>query len=196
MTSPLRATIHFEHCIGSASQAVALLENLISVANARETSDPPASNGRERRLKQIWNRAKHFDEDIMPPRMAPENITAPVWLTNTGISSQKATVTWMELYNALAEQQRTLKFLGEDLPHKVVELRKRAEQAKADEEQYPGRHFRKVNFGLGRVTIHSHAVSRSCSFRVVSGIARWLSRSRTWSIHLLRLMPAAAAATT
>jgi hypothetical protein len=133
----LRAATHFEHCIGSASQAAALLDRLIDVANARDPSDPPDSRDRERRLKLIWNRAKHFEEDIMSPKMAAEDITAPVWLTNTGISAEPATVTWVEIHSVLTEQQEALKFFAEGLPHKYVEMRKTTEQVKADEEQKP-----------------------------------------------------------
>ena len=120
----LRATTHFEHCIGSASQAAALLDRLIDVANARDPSEPPDSRDREHRLRKIWNRAKHFDEDIMSPTMAAEDITAPVWLTNAGISAETATVTWVEIQNVLTKQQEALRFFAEDLPHKLVEMRK------------------------------------------------------------------------
>lgn len=132
----LRATTHFEQCIGSASQAAALLDRLIDVANARDPSEPPDSRDRERRLKLIWNRAKHFDEDIVDPKVAAEDITAPVWLTNIGISSEKATVTWVELYSVLTEQQEALKFFADDLPHKLVGMRSAA-HANADEEEEP-----------------------------------------------------------
>ena len=64
----------------------------------------------------------------MSPKMAAEDITAPVWLTNTGISSETATVTWLELHGVLTKQQEALKFFAEDLPHKVVERRKAEEQ--------------------------------------------------------------------
>ncbi len=131
----LRAATHFEHCIGSASQAAALLDRLLDVANARDPSEPPDSRDRERRLKLIWNRAKHFDEDIMSPKMAAEDITAPVWLTNTGISAETATVTWLEIHSVLTEQQEALKFFAEDLPNQFIEKRKATEQAKADEEK-------------------------------------------------------------
>jgi hypothetical protein len=133
----LRAATHFEHCIGSASQAAALFERLIDVVNGRDPSEPPDSRDRERRLKLIWNRAKHFDEDIMSPTIGAEDITAPVWLTNTGISAETATVTWVEIHGVLTEQQEALKFLAEDLPRKVVETRKAAGEAKADEAQQP-----------------------------------------------------------
>lgn len=133
----LRATTHFEHCIGSASQAAALLNRLVVVANARDPSDPPDSRDREHRLKLIWNRAKHFDEDIMSPKIAAEDITAPVWLTNTGISAEKATVTWEELYSVLTAQQEALKFFADDLPRKIVEMRRAATQANTDDQQKP-----------------------------------------------------------
>lgn len=129
----LRAVTHFEHCIASACQAVALFERLANVANAHDHSAPPDSRDRERRLKLIWNRAKHFDEDIISPNMAAEDITAPVWLTNTGISAETATLTWLEMHTLLTEQQEVLKFFAEDLPRKVVEMQNvTAEQAKAN----------------------------------------------------------------
>jgi hypothetical protein len=131
----LRAITHFEHCIGSASQAAALRDRLIEFANGRDPSDPPDIREPENRLRLIWNRAKHFDEDIKPTKMAAEDITAPVWLTNTGISSEKATVTWGELYGVLTKQQEALKFFADDLPRKLVETRSAATQANGDGEQ-------------------------------------------------------------
>lgn len=131
----LRATTHFEHCIGSAAQAAALLDCLIVAADAHDPSEPPDSSDRKGRVKKIWNRAKHFDEDIVSPDRGAENITAPVWLTNTGISSETATVTWLELHSVLTEQQEALKFFAEDLPTKAVEMRNAAMQANAGEEQ-------------------------------------------------------------
>lgn len=133
----LRATTHFEHCIGSASQAAALLDRLVDAANARAPSDPFDSHDREQRLKRIWNRAKHFDEDIMSPRLAAEDIAAPVWLTNTGISSENAMVTWAELCSVLTEQQEALKFFAEDLPREVVETQRTLPQANADYDKKP-----------------------------------------------------------
>lgn len=133
----LRAATHFEHCIGSACQAEALFERLIDVVNGRDPSKPPDSRDRERRLKLIWNRAKHFDEDIVSPKKAAEDITAPVWLANTGISAETATISWVELHSVLTEQQDSLKYFAEGLPNEIVEMRKAAEQAKTDEEQKP-----------------------------------------------------------
>jgi hypothetical protein len=125
----LRAATHFEHCIGSACQADALFERLLDVVDGRDPSKPPDSRDRERRLKRIWNRAKHFDEDIVSPKVGAEDITAPVWLTNTGISAEPATITWVELHSVLTEQQEALKFLAVGLPNKIVEKQKAAGQA-------------------------------------------------------------------
>jgi hypothetical protein len=133
----LRAVTHFEHCIGSACQAQALFERLLDVVDGHDPSKPPDSRDRERRLKLIWNRAKHFDEDIVCPKRAAEDITAPVWLANTGISAETATITWVELHSVLTEQQEALKFFAEALPNKFIEMQKAAEQAKTAEEQKP-----------------------------------------------------------
>jgi len=122
----LRATTHFEQCIGSVCHGSALLERLVEVANARDPSNPNVPDDRERRLRLIWNRSKHFDEDISPGKMVADKITAPVWLTNTGISSEKITVTWRELHGLIKEQQQALKFFSEELPSKVIEMRRLA----------------------------------------------------------------------
>jgi hypothetical protein len=130
----LRAATHFEHCIGSVCQADALFGRLLDLVDGRDPSEPPNSRDCERRLKLIWNRAKHFDEDLSS-KMAAEDITAPVWLSNTGISAVPATITWVELHIVLTEQQEALKYFAEGLPNKIVEMRKAEEQANADEEQ-------------------------------------------------------------
>ena len=119
--------------MGSAYQAEALFERLIDVVGGRDPSEPPDSRDREGRLRLIWNRAKHFDEDITSSTMASEDITAPVWLANTGISAETATITWVELHSVLTEQQEALKFFAEGLPNRIVEVRKAAEQSKPDD---------------------------------------------------------------
>ncbi|WP_428484601.1 hypothetical protein [Rhodopila sp.] len=128
----LRAVTHFEHCIGSTCQADALFRRLIDLVDGRDPSEPPDSRDRERRLRLIWNRAKHFDEDLKSPNIVAEDITAPVWLTNTGISAERATVTWIELHSVLTAQQEALKYVAETLPNKIVEMRKVAEQPDVD----------------------------------------------------------------
>lgn len=130
----LRATTHFEHCVGSACQAIALLNRLIQVTNAQDYSDPSDKDDCELRLKRIWNRAKHFDEDLVGPKMSAQDITSPVWLTNTGLSAETATVTWAELHRVLTELQDTLKFFAEELPNKIVERKKTEGQAKINDE--------------------------------------------------------------
>lgn len=124
----MRATTHFEHCIGSVCQANALLNRLIDVADARDPIEAPESQDCDHRLKCIWNRAKHFDEDIASTKRAAEDITAPVWLTNTGLSAETAVVTWKELHTVLSEHQKALKFLAEDMPQEFAKRQKDAGQ--------------------------------------------------------------------
>ena len=96
----LDATTHFEQCLSSACQAAELFLSIVELAAA-----PPVADDRLDRIKLMWNRSKHFDEDIAPSKVqkrgnkkgksnpakwsAPE-ITAPVWLTNEGVSSANA----------------------------------------------------------------------------------------------------------
>lgn len=133
----LRATTHFEQCIGSASQAATLLDRLLDNADARDYCMPPDLRCCEERLRKIWNRSKHFDEDIMSHNTAAADIVAPVWLTNTGISSEKVTVSWEELCSVLTKQHDALKFFCEDAPRNFVKKQRPTNQGDADEEREP-----------------------------------------------------------
>lgn len=122
----LQAATHFEQCVGSICQAAALLTGLI---NRIPNTPPPEPDNREARLKLIWNRAKHFDDDIEKRKNnTTEDITAPVWLTNDGIECTRATVTFDELHAVLLELLSGLRFYAEELPAKYQE-RQRAEAA-------------------------------------------------------------------
>jgi hypothetical protein len=92
------ATTYFEHCVASACQAIALFNRLIELAK-----QPKLDDDRAERLRKIWNRSKHFDEDLMGDARSTSNIVAPVWLTNVDISSTIASVTFDELHSLLRE---------------------------------------------------------------------------------------------
>jgi hypothetical protein len=82
----LDATLHFEKCIASAAQAGLLLDRMARLAKL-----PKLDDERCIKIKKIWNRSKHFDEDLVDPKI---ELTAPVWLTNTAIASAAAVVTF------------------------------------------------------------------------------------------------------
>ena len=107
----LEATTHFEQCIASACQAANLFKSIVKLAAAPEVQDD-----RHRRLIAIWNRSKHFDEDITNPRR-PEwgdaEIIAPVWLTNEGVSCADASITFEELHSFLIDLQNLFKSFAE-----------------------------------------------------------------------------------
>jgi hypothetical protein len=115
----MRATTHFESSVGSACQACALLGRI-----SKLVAEPEPNDEREDRLRKIWNRSKHFDEDLMDPRIGSTEITAPVWLTNQGISSTAASVSFDELHAVLTDLRGSLKFLAEDFPNKFAALQK------------------------------------------------------------------------
>ncbi|WP_200291384.1 hypothetical protein [Rhodospirillum rubrum] len=130
------AVTHFEQCIGSAYMACTFQRCLMSLLEEMFQIDKcDANKDVEDRLKDIWNRAKHFDEDIAGDKIA-NDLIAPVWLTNTGISATERppknpmerppknsiqTVTWEELHKIITEQQTYLRFLAIDLPNKFAE---------------------------------------------------------------------------
>jgi hypothetical protein len=96
----MNAATHFEQSTASAGQATALLTKL---SGQPKLDDDPASH-----LRLIWNRSKHFDEDLINPNKTDADITAPVWLTNYGMSSTRASVTFDELHSLLSRRLRRL----------------------------------------------------------------------------------------
>ncbi len=98
------ATTHFEQSIASACQATALLAKL---SGQQKLDDDRASH-----LRRIWNRSKHFDEDLVDPNKTDADITAPVWLTNHGISSTETSVTFDELHSLLSDLRKIFESLS------------------------------------------------------------------------------------
>jgi hypothetical protein len=125
----MRAATHFEQCIGAVCQASGLLDR-IAVLLPPDQPFPP--DDRRRRLRLIWNRAKHFDEDLADKETPSAELTAPVWLTNTGIESTKASVSYAELHSALAALLSVLKLLSEDLPRQAVERQRAKSERDAE----------------------------------------------------------------
>jgi hypothetical protein len=124
----MRATTHFEQCVGAVAQAIALLTCISKIV-------PPVideEEDRARRIRQIWNRSKHFDADI-DDNLAPADITAPVWLTNRGISSTQANVSYQELHSTMTHLLSLLRVFADETPRRFVERR----DAKRPEEKQP-----------------------------------------------------------
>jgi hypothetical protein len=117
----LRATTHFEQCIASAYEATLLMRGIIKLTSPNSAFP---KQDEEENLRKIWNRSKHFDQDLTAAtqRVTPD-ITAPVWLTNEGIECTTATITFRELETALGDLLANLKFVAEDLPRKAAERR-------------------------------------------------------------------------
>jgi hypothetical protein len=92
----LDATTHFEQCIASTAQAHLLFNQMAKFAQVAEHDDERCD-----KIRKIWNRSKHFDEDLAKPNVG---LVAPVWLTNTGVASATtATLTFDELHSVLSE---------------------------------------------------------------------------------------------
>jgi hypothetical protein len=135
----MRATTHFEQCVASICQAAALLDRIIAVT--APNSPPEPEDDREQRLKLIWNRSKHFEDDLGRRWLADAEVTAPVWLTNQGIScstyalrqAPAASITFEEVHSFLTSLLDTLKFLSEDLPNAVKAKRLERDAPGADE---------------------------------------------------------------
>jgi hypothetical protein len=118
----MRAITHFEQCVGSICQAAGLADALFQ---ALPKLQQPPPDDCERRLRLIWNRAKHFDEDLEQEltKSNRPDVTAPVWLTNDGIECINASVSFTEVHSVLIDLLSALEFFSTDLPTQLVERR-------------------------------------------------------------------------
>jgi hypothetical protein len=103
----MAATTHFEQCIASACEAAKLLHRMAELAKL-----PKADDEREKRLTLIWNRSKHFDEDIGNTSIANDDISAPVWLTNEKICCSKSDIDFTGLHSFLTDLHNIFEFLS------------------------------------------------------------------------------------
>lgn len=106
----LEATTHFEQCLASAYQAATLGHATEKLAGAS-----PFKDVLMQRVYKLWNRSKHFDEDLTNPRnpgwAAPE-IIAPIWLTNYGVSSANGSLTFQELHSFVTELRTVFELIA------------------------------------------------------------------------------------
>lgn len=117
----MRATTHFEQCIASACQASGFITRINAIL------DPASFGGKDDRavrLKKMWNRSKHFDEDLDKPSLPSAEITAPIWVTNQGLESTSVSVTFEELHSVMVDLLSALRFFAEELPKQIVEDKK------------------------------------------------------------------------
>jgi hypothetical protein len=94
----VEATSHFEQCIASVCQATLLFDRIVKLADKSDIDD-----ARYTAIRKIWNRSKHFDEDLEKSEVDDKGIVAPVWLTNTGISCMTAEITFGEVHSYLTD---------------------------------------------------------------------------------------------
>lgn len=90
-----RALGQFEICVSQAYQAYELLARA-----AGETIYEEGDGSREERLQKIYVDAKHMDRMISGNKL-PEEATAGVWITNTGLASARAILSFTELHGIL-----------------------------------------------------------------------------------------------
>ena len=76
------------------------LYHVVDIFRQANGTDHDESNV-EARLRSVANRIKHVAEDI--PKVAHEGLTIPMWLSNNGLETSKASVTYEEIANLLVE---------------------------------------------------------------------------------------------
>jgi hypothetical protein len=132
----LKAVTHFEQAIASICISLLSLRQVIKCASPHEKNIiftdgrfakiPPGNVTKYDRLKEIYNRSKHFDEDIAEAKTPSEMLPSPVWVTNLGIKCSTAEVSFQELIEIFNEVSSSAKWLSEEAPAEA-EKRKAAE---------------------------------------------------------------------
>ena len=94
----LLALSRFENCVGQIYKAHMLLKNVLAEKRLFEKDDRSPLD----RLNKIYNAGKHA-ESVIASGELPESFTTPVWITNQGLSSIPASVTFVELEAMLSD---------------------------------------------------------------------------------------------
>ncbi len=97
----------FEACVINVTLADHLVARLMEIDHPKLRKLPGAKS--EDDLYKIYNRIKHFDEDLIKPNT--ENLSVPLWISDEGIHCSKASVSWPDLVAMLLELRKTCEFL-------------------------------------------------------------------------------------
>lgn len=92
-----RALSYFEICIAQCYQGYELLAHA-----SGESIYTPSDGSPEERLQIVYVDSKHMDKMIAGDKL-PEQATAGVWITNTGIASARGALTFVELHDILSK---------------------------------------------------------------------------------------------
>jgi len=112
-----RALLNFEVCIAQCCQGVELLATASSEKSLQWKKKK--DNSELGRLYKLYIDSKHMDEMIDGGKL-PKEATVAIWITNVGLESNRALVTFDELFDALhdmgklADHLSTLAPLADD----------------------------------------------------------------------------------
>ena len=110
----LKVLHHFEQCIALIYQGHCLSRTHIEDKSGDNILKFVKNDGSvTERISIIYNDSKHSDERILNGKL-PENGIGPIWLTNLGINSVNAYLSFSELYAFLKVHVETVKWLTED----------------------------------------------------------------------------------
>jgi hypothetical protein len=103
------AIFHWEIFLGQSWHAFKLLEKAFGAVLYQE-----GDGSVEERLNQLYNQMKHVESRIAAGQMLPE-ATVPVWLTNEGLVSVDARLTYRETGDVLMDIAKWADLLGDPL---------------------------------------------------------------------------------
>ncbi|MPZ83174.1 MAG: hypothetical protein GEV28_23385 [Actinophytocola sp.] len=102
-----RALLHWEGFLTQAAQAQHVLLRTIRHLSGDETHKvyQPGDGSVEQRLNAVHNALKHAEKRINNNQILPDSVS-PVWMTNEGLQSTDANLTWPETGEVLDELAR------------------------------------------------------------------------------------------
>jgi hypothetical protein len=114
-----RSVGHFENCLFHLYLSILSINRLLELIDAGRLFELCDGSPYDR-LRELFNRVKHFDEDITTGQSEP---LRPIWITNDGLECARASLRFSELFDLIKDQYDSAKWLAIDLPKKVAQIR-------------------------------------------------------------------------
>jgi hypothetical protein len=108
-----QALSHFEQCVALLVQAAHFADGLLPENLFKQGSHPDLE-----RLNRVYNASKHMEGRIASGRL-PTNALTAVWITNDGLASHDANVTFQEVRDFIIGLHEVVRQIVEELPKRV-----------------------------------------------------------------------------
>jgi hypothetical protein len=131
LTPYFQAVAHFENCIFHLYLAVLCNRQLLALVGEPSFFKPGDKSAYDR-LRILFNRVKHFDEDIdtLEPT-STDMLLRPLWLTNDGLECKQGVLSFAEFLELIIAAFDDAKYFAVELPQQIQQRRKAETEAEA-----------------------------------------------------------------